>query len=60
MPWVLGLPLYKSPSFFPLNYTIEVENMEDKIISFMGTSAGFALYGAFIYLVAYTIAGPAA
>ena len=60
MPWVQGLPLYKSPFSFPLNYTIEVDNMEEKIISFMGTSAGFALYGAFIYLVAYTIAGPAA
>ena len=33
--------------------------MEEKIISLMGTSMGFALYGAFVYLVAYTIAGPA-
>jgi hypothetical protein len=50
----------RKPPLLSSHYRKEKNDMQDKIISFMGTGMGFIVYGAFIYLVAYTIAGPAA
>jgi len=57
----LGASLYnKKRLFFFIYYTNKGRIMEEKIISYVGTTMGFALYSGFIFLVAYTIAGPAA